>query len=148
MGVELGQLAIVVPSALLLWRSGGPLGEHVHSATLALVEFLRSDQSQPAEPQMADLLRGLGNATAIRLTPGASAIDMSIAQLDLRAVTGASVLAIASGDEDVTAPTGDEILKEGDVLALAGPNHAVQEARELLLGGAGVAVDEPFTPSP
>lgn len=127
-------IAALVPSALLLWRSGGPLGEHVHSATLALVEFLRRDDLETHEPELDGLLHGLGDATAIRLTPGAAAVGHTLRQLDLRAVTGAAVLAIAHPDRDVAAPTGSEVLGEGDVLAVAGPHEAVQRARALLLG--------------
>ncbi|MCX4239784.1 cation:proton antiporter [Paraliomyxa miuraensis] len=135
--------AALLPSALSLWRSGGPLGEHVHSATLALVQFLRRDDLESQEPELHDLLHGLGDATAIRLGPGAAAAGRTLAQLDLRAVTGATVLAIAHPDSDVTAPTGREVLREGDVLAVAGPHEAVELARALLLRGAPMEDDAP-----
>jgi CPA2 family monovalent cation:H+ antiporter-2 len=129
----------LLPSVLLLLRSGGPLGEHVHSATLALVEFLRRDDLEKAhEPALDELMHGLGDATPIRLTPGAAAVGRTLAQLDLRAATGATVLAIAHEDSNVTAPTGREVLHAGDVLAIAGPHDAVEQARALLLGGAPV----------
>lgn len=134
-------VAALLPSALMLWRSGGPLGEHVHSATLALVQFLRSDDLETREPVLDDLLHGLGNATPIRLRADAPAVGRTLAQIDLRANTGATVLAIAHPDSDVTAPTGREVLREGDVLAVAGPHEAVQRARSLLLG-TPVADDE------
>ena len=50
-------------------------------------------------------------------------------------LTGATVLAIARDDGDVTAPTGHEVLREGDVLAVAGPHEAAALARALLLSG-------------
>jgi len=125
--------AALLPSVLLLWRSGGPLGDHVHSATLALLEHLRDDTPEPV-PQLDELLHGLGDATPIRLPPDAAAVGRTLAQLDLRAVTGAMVLAIAHPDRDVTAPTGREVLQAGDVLAVAGPQAAVELARALLLG--------------
>jgi CPA2 family monovalent cation:H+ antiporter-2 len=135
-GIGLVVLGVaLLPSVLLLLRSGGPLGEHVHSATLALVEFLRRDDVEQAhEPALDELLHGLGDATPIRLLAGAAAVGRTLAQLDLRAATGATVLAIAHPDSDVTAPTGREVLREGDVLAVAGPHEAVEQARALLLG--------------
>jgi CPA2 family monovalent cation:H+ antiporter-2 len=130
----------LLPSVLLLFRSGGPLGEHVHSATLALVEFLRRDDLEQAhEPALEELMHGLGDATPIRLLAGAAAVGRTLAQLDLRAATGATVLAIAHEDINVTAPTGREVLREGDVLAVAGPHEAVEQARALLLGTAPAA---------
>lgn len=134
-GAGLVVLAVaLLPSAMLLWRSGGPLGAHVHSATLALVQFLRTDDLGAREPALDDLLHGLGDATPIRLPSGAPAVGRTLAQIDLRASTGATVLAIAHPDSDVTAPTGREVLSEGDVLAVAGPHEAVEKARALLLG--------------
>lgn len=136
-GIALVVLGVaLLPSVLLLRRSGGPLGEHVHSATLALVEFLRRENIEEArEPALEELLHGLGDATPIRLTAGAAAVGRTLAQLDLRAATGATVLAIAHEDSNVTAPTGREVLREGDVLAVAGPHEAVEQARGLLLSG-------------
>lgn len=136
-GIALVVLGVaLLPSVLLLLRSGGPLGDHVHSATLALVEYLRRDDVEQAhEPMLDDLLHGLGDATPIRLSAGAAAVGRTLAQLDLRAATGATVLAIAHEDSNVTAPTGREVLREGDVLAVAGPHEAVEQARTLLLGG-------------
>jgi monovalent cation:H+ antiporter-2, CPA2 family len=136
-GIALVVLGVaLLPSVLLLLRSGGPLGDHVHSATLALVEYLRRDDVEQAhEPMLDDLLHGLGDATPIRLSAGAAAVGRTLAQLDLRAATGATVLAIAHADSNVTAPTGREVLREGDVLAVAGPHEAVEHARALLLEG-------------
>jgi CPA2 family monovalent cation:H+ antiporter-2 len=146
-GIALVVLGVaLLPSVLLLLRSGGPLGEHVHSATLALVEFLRRGdfEEETHEPVLDELLHGLGDATPIRLTTGATAVGKTLAQLDLRVATGATVLAIAREDSNVTAPTGREVLREGDVLAVAGPHDAVDQARALLLGTA--TDDEPPEP--
>lgn len=146
-GIALLVLGVaLLPSVVLLLRSGGPLGEHVHSATLALVEFLRRENLEGShEPALEELLHGLGDATPIRLEPGAAAVGRTLAQLDLRAATGATVLAIAHEDSNVTAPTGREVLREGDVLAIAGPHEAVEQARGLLLGG--VAEEPPIDAS-
>ncbi len=134
--------AALLPSVLSLRRSGGPLGEHVHSATLALVEILRRGElEEEVEPLIEELLHGLGDATPIRLRDGAPAVGRTLAELDLRAATGATVLAIASPRRDVAAPTGREVLHDDDVLAVAGPQEAVAQARALLLG-------EPFTSAP
>ena len=58
----------------------------------------------------------------------------SIADLDLRAKTNASVLAIHRAGRYITALTPDERLKEGDVLYLIGDESDVMLARQLLSG--------------
>jgi CPA2 family monovalent cation:H+ antiporter-2 len=55
-----------------------------------------------------------------------------LSQLNLRGVTGASVLAIQRGDEGVLVPTATDVLRVGDVLALTGTHAAIDAARALL----------------
>jgi K+/H+ antiporter YhaU regulatory subunit KhtT len=57
-----------------------------------------------------------------------------MADLNLRANTNASVLAIHRGDRYITALSPDERLKEGDVLYLIGDESDVMLARQLLSG--------------
>lgn len=129
----------VVPGAISLWRSGPPLEAHARSATVALLEVLHRSEREPdvdphADPQIHALLHGLGDVQPIQLAADAPAVGKTLADLDLRARTGAMVLAIARGESDVSAPTGRETLQAGDVLGLAGPGDAVARARELLQG--------------
>ena len=56
----------------------------------------------------------------------------TLAELNLRGLTGATVLAIHREGEDVSVPTAREVLRPGDVLALAGTHAAVEAARGLL----------------
>lgn len=136
----LGPLLLIVallPAALGLWRSTKPLGEHVGSATLALFAVLRDDPEQlPTDPQIADLLKGLGDVTPLRIGQGDAAVGKSLRALDLRAKSGATVVAIAHPDEDVVAPHGDEELREGDVLGLAGRQGSIALATEILRNGS------------
>ncbi|MDQ3243499.1 MAG: TrkA C-terminal domain-containing protein, partial [Gemmatimonadota bacterium] len=63
------------------------------------------------------------------------AVDRSLAELNIRGLTGATILAITRrGDSGakVMVPTGKERLRDGDVLALAGSTEAVNAAKELL----------------
>ncbi len=56
----------------------------------------------------------------------------TLAELDLRGVTGATVLTITRVEGSVCIPTAKEVLRTGDVLALAGTDEAVAAARSLL----------------
>lgn len=54
--------------------------------------------------------------------------------LDLRGLTGAIVLAIRRGEESVMIPTAREVLRAGDVVALAGTQDSLRSAASLLRG--------------
>ena len=49
------------------------------------------------------------------------------------------MVAIGRADSEVVVPTGDEILREGDILELAGSTDAVAAARRLLDSAHGHA---------
>jgi CPA2 family monovalent cation:H+ antiporter-2 len=78
------------------------------------------------------LLPGLGAPTPVRLDAGSTAVGKSLAELNLRGVTGATVLAIRRGTEGLLVPTAYDVLCAGDLLALAGTHDAVDAARQLL----------------
>jgi len=73
--------------------------------------------------------------------PGSVAIDQSLASLNLRGRTGATVLAIVRDGEQVLVPRGRDMVRAFDVLAVAGSTEAVAAARALL-DEAGSASDE------
>ena len=83
---------------------------------------------------MSSLFAGLGEPIAVELGPTSPAVGRTLAELDLRGRTGATVLAISAGGAPVVVPTGDQRLAAGDVLALAGTREAVDAARAVLLG--------------
>jgi CPA2 family monovalent cation:H+ antiporter-2 len=60
----------------------------------------------------------------------------SISEVNLRANTHASVIAIQRGNKYITAPSPSDTLQEGDVLYLVGDESDVLLARELLTTGA------------
>ena len=71
---------------------------------------------------------------AVRLDPGSAAIGKTLAQLNLRGRTGATVLAVTRNEGGVIVPTARELLQSGDVLALAGTHEAIEAAAETLRG--------------
>ncbi|MEX0613183.1 MAG: TrkA C-terminal domain-containing protein, partial [Pirellulales bacterium] len=68
----------------------------------------------------------------VEVQPGTVAEGKTLAQIELRGLTGATVLAIQRGEQSVLVPSGHERLKAGDVLAVTGTHDAVEAARELL----------------
>jgi CPA2 family monovalent cation:H+ antiporter-2 len=62
-------------------------------------------------------------------------VDRTLAELNIRGKTGATILAITRRGESgakVLVPSGKEVLRAGDVLALAGSQDSVSAAVELL----------------
>ncbi|EKD42749.1 MAG: Cation:proton antiporter, partial [uncultured bacterium] len=83
--------------------------------------------------ELEQFLPGLGPVFSIRLNPGSPAIGRSLAELNFRSMTGASIIAITRGKEGVVVPTGAEKLQQGDVLAITGTEEAMRSSRNLLL---------------
>src|SRR4029077_904468 len=84
----------------------------------------------------ATLLPGLGNATPVAIVAGSPGVGRALKQINLRGLTGATVIAIDRDAADVIYPTGDEELRAGDALILTGTTDAVQAAQELLNASA------------
>jgi CPA2 family monovalent cation:H+ antiporter-2 len=128
--VLLGALAVV----LVLLRSIADFDGHVRAGSELILELLSQPQQEAPLAQVEAVLPGFGGTAPHALAEGAAAIGRSLAELDLRAKTGATVLAIARGGgaHGVATPSPTEPLQRGDVLALAGSDEAIAAARELL----------------
>lgn len=136
-----GSLTVVVvlfaAIAVTLWRSTTNLDAHVRAGAQMVVEALARQSAETKDDQHAlddvkKLLPGLGEPEAVRLPPGSAAVGRSLAELDLRGVTGATVLAISRGEHGVAVPAATEVLRAGDVLAVAGTHESVAAARAIL----------------
>jgi CPA2 family monovalent cation:H+ antiporter-2 len=127
----------VVALGASFWRSAENLQGHVRAGAQVIVEA-RARRGAPARAP-ADalgafraLFPGLGEPVAVRLPEGSPAVGQSLAALEVRGRTGATVLAIVRRDGTAIVPGAGEALAAGDVLALAGTREAVAAARELL----------------
>ena len=94
-------------------------------------EMLRNDAvSIPANYLNDLLMQGVTESFFVEET--SSVKDKSIKEIDLRAKTGATILAIVRQEKSITNPKGDEVLLYGDILVLTGTHQAVDEAISLL----------------
>jgi CPA2 family monovalent cation:H+ antiporter-2 len=69
------------------------------------------------------------------VAPTSSAAGRTLSDVNLRGLTGATVLCIfrpSANEQRTLVPTGHERLRAGDVLALAGSQDAIAAARDLL----------------
>jgi CPA2 family monovalent cation:H+ antiporter-2 len=79
-----------------------------------------------------EMLPGLGEPVPVRIEPDSPAVDKSLAELNLRGLTGATVLAILRNGQELLLPRGKDVLNAGDILALAGSVEAIAAAKRLL----------------
>ncbi|MCP3139707.1 cation:proton antiporter domain-containing protein [Pyxidicoccus xibeiensis] len=132
-------LALLVALGVSFWRGATNLHGHVRAGAQVIVAALAA-QSHSKEPGAEEhalddvprLLPGLGEPVPVRLEDASPAVGRTLAQLNLRGLTGATVLAIQRGEESVSVPTAQEVLRAGDVLALTGTHEAVEAAKGLL----------------
>ncbi len=123
---------------LAFWRSAAGLQGHVRAGAQVIVEALARQGSAPARAhedalsRVRAMLPGLGEPVVARLLPGAPSAGRTLAQLGLRGATGATLLAISRPEGSVMVPSGGEVMRPGDVLALAGTHASIEAACELL----------------
>jgi CPA2 family monovalent cation:H+ antiporter-2 len=140
-------LAVLVLVLVVLgynaWRSVTNLQGHVMAGTELIVEMLRRESREAPDPHKASesrvaaqtLLPGLPGMTAIRLDETSAAVGHTLARVNLRIRTGATVLTLNREGHGVVTPQPREKLQVGDVLTLTGTEEAVDQARAILLKG-------------
>jgi CPA2 family monovalent cation:H+ antiporter-2 len=142
-------LLVAVMFAIAFLRAARDLHGHARAGAHAIVAALSKQMTTTttdSEPQFDELSRtmehmnaslpGLGEPTVVVLPATSPVVGRSLAELDLRGLTGATILCItrSTGEERETlVPAGRERLRAGDVLAIAGPHDSVVAARVILL---------------
>ncbi len=134
--------AVLVFAMLVLavpfWRSATNFQGHARAGA-ALAEALARQtragraaaDTQPLD-KVNQLLTGLGSPVAVELGVDNPNLGKTLAEIKLRGLSGATVLAIQRGEQSVLIPSGHERLQSGDLLAIAGAHEAVEMARKLL----------------
>jgi CPA2 family monovalent cation:H+ antiporter-2 len=126
---------------LALWRNASNLQGHARAGAQIIASALAhqmasaDEGSDRATHWLQDanaLVPGLGEPVAIRVAPQSLAAGRSLAALNLRGATGATVLAIRRGDQQIPNPLGREVIYAGDLLAIAGARDALAVARGVL----------------
>ena len=126
-------------SVVPFWRSATELHGHVKAGAQVLLEALASQGSGADEPlsdtaEARRMVPGIGEAATLRLAPGGPAVSRTLAELNLRGLTGATVIAVERAGQGVVYPGAHEPLLAGDVLVFTGTDAAVTAARQVLLG--------------
>ncbi|MFL5519444.1 MAG: cation:proton antiporter regulatory subunit, partial [Gemmatimonadales bacterium] len=119
------------------WRSATDLQGHVRAGAEVALHVLarpstRARSTEEALAQVERLLPGIGSLAPATIAEGSAAAGHTLAELNLRGLTGATVVAVSRQGEPTVYPDGHERLEAGDVLALAGSHDAVAAAVALL----------------
>jgi CPA2 family monovalent cation:H+ antiporter-2 len=123
--------------AIPFWRSTTNLQGHVRAGAQVLLETLVRQSHSEAAPSvqhetLRQLLPGMGEPTVHTIAKDEACRGHTLKDLDLRGLTGATVLAIERKPNEVIFPSATIVLHDGDVLVLAGSKEAVESARILL----------------
>lgn len=136
-GVLAGGVVIVLIT--ITYRSIVDFDKHVRAGSELILELLQQPPApeQPHQPleQIENVLPGFGGLVSVSLEPTSPAVGKSLAELNLRALTGATVLAIHRDHGGFATPQPHEPLRAGDVLALAGSDEAIAAARQAITTG-------------
>ena len=124
---------------IAFWRAAKDLQGHVQAGAEVAAHMLTSEHhrfepSDAALMQVEKLLPGIGSLSAVTVEKGGPADKRTLADLNLRGLTGATVVAVSRGDRPLIYPSGRVQLEAGDVLALSGTREAIAAATERLAG--------------
>jgi CPA2 family monovalent cation:H+ antiporter-2 len=138
---------VLIALGIAFWRGAANLHGRVRAGAQTIVDAIVAQAKKgsisvksahphhaPSDPlgPVRKMLPGLGEPVPFQLNERSPAVGKSLAELNLRGLTGATVLAITRGEEALLIPKAKEVLQAGDVLALAGSHEAIDAARALL----------------
>ena len=140
---QIGALLVALQTALavLVWRQArslqGEIGAGAGLLARALLGRASPDEPHTGHAEAPTPLAALGEPVGVRLRADSPAVGRTLVELNLRAVTGATVLAIHDASGAARVPDGRRPLEAGELLMLAGPRAAEDAAARLLLGPEG-----------
>ena len=131
-------LMLVLAIGVLVWRGASNLHGHAEAGAQLLVSALRHQMTETGvhstQPiaHADELLPGMGAPVGLAISAQHAAAGKTLRALNVRARTGAAVLAITRGEQRILIPRGGDEILAGDVIALAGTSEAVAAAAALL----------------
>ena len=139
LGAPLLIALVLLVLGVAFWRAAKDLLGHVSAgaevaAHVLVTEHRRRESPEAALAQVEQLLPGIGSLSAVTVAQGSPAASRTLGELNLRGLTGATVVAICRGLEPLINPAGHERLEVGDVLAVTGTHDAVAAADAQLTG--------------
>lgn len=127
--------AVLAMMAVAFWRTARDLDSHTRAGA-ELVAHVLARQGEQANAEsfevVRNLLPGLGTVVPLRVDPSSAAVGCTLGDLNIRGLTGATVVALARGAERRAFPDADERLQAGDLIAVTGSNEAITRAATLV----------------
>ncbi len=136
---------LVVASALAFWRGARRFDTEVKAGGAVVLGVLASklrspgrtdghssDAAASAPEDPTGALAGLGAPRFIAISERSVAVGRTLAELDVRAKTGAAVLAVVRDGEVKMMPEADFQIASGDTVAAVGADEALASVNELL----------------
>ncbi len=120
---------------VVFWKSTVDLQGHLQAGAQMVAEALSSHAPKNQEVLLEEInsvVPGIGAPSSIVIQPGSPAAGKTLAELNLRSLTGASVIALTRGGDRHLMPAGKELVQAGDTLVLVGTQEAVGMAKDLL----------------
>jgi CPA2 family monovalent cation:H+ antiporter-2 len=131
--------AFLVLFGVAFWRSAMNLQGHARAGAEVIAAALAKQMADTTEMQIHDAskrldaaLPGLGHPIIVVLRDDSPGVGHPLAALNLRGITGATILAINRAGEQILVPRGSQVLQKGDILALAGTHEAITLAKSIL----------------
>jgi K+:H+ antiporter len=134
-----GAPGVVAVLLLLLgasfWRTARELDTHARAGAELVVHVL-ARQGEEADEESFERVRamlpGLGNLAPLRVEPASGAVGRTLGELNIRGLTGATVVALCRGDERRVFPSAGDRLAAGDLIAVTGSREAISQAEDLV----------------
>ncbi len=124
----------IVLLTIIVFRNARKIQDQMPNAARMIAAALSRSRTTSSAEGGAYEVPGIGRLTPVSVGPNSAGVGKRLSEIDLHTKTGAMVVAIGRDGNEVIVPTGDEILRPGDVLELAGSTDAVATAIRLLNG--------------
>lgn len=132
-------LLVLLALGAAFWRSTRTLDGHVRTGAQMLAELVANNAGNRTQiidrrrpPRLSVVIPGLGDPITVNIDPGSAGDGKTLAELNLRGRTGATVLVVSRGEETIMMPTARHELRAGDAVTLTGAREAIDGAKTLL----------------
>lgn len=128
------------------FRSARNLQGHARAGAELIVDVLSRqgvDKDEHSMEVVQEMLPGMGTIVPFQVVSSSTAVGRALGELNLRGLTGVTVVALCRGPTRIIFPDARQVLESGDVLALTGSHDALATANRLLSGPAAEGAGGP-----
>ncbi len=127
--------AVLALLGLAFWRTARDLDSHTRAGAELVAHVLARQVGGGVDPELSvvrGMLPGLGELSPVQVEEGGQAVGKTLGDLNLRGVTGATVVALTRGGERRAYPDASVRLEAGDLIAVTGTHEAISQAEALM----------------